>query len=120
MPRERVDPQRDHAWLLDMLTAARVVQSFIVGRTLEEYLTDLMLRAAVERHVEIIGEAARGISEAFRTAHPDIPWRAIMAQRHRLAHEYGQIDNLVIWRVATVHVPALIAQIEPLIPPPPV
>ncbi len=42
-----------------------------------------------------------------------------MAQRHRLAHEYGEIDDSLIWKVATVHVPALIPQIEPLTISPP-
>jgi uncharacterized protein with HEPN domain len=69
--------------------------------------------------VEIIGEAARGLSDVFKNAHPQIPWRAIMAQRHRLVHEYGEIDNALMWRVATHHVPQLIQQIEPLVPPPP-
>jgi uncharacterized protein with HEPN domain len=119
MPRERDDPMAGAAWLLDMVTAARAVRSFVQGRTQAEYLADLFLRSAVERQVEIIGEAARGLSAAFKDAHPEIPWRAIMAQRHRLAHEYGEIDDLIIWKVATVHIPAFIAHIEPLVPPPP-
>jgi uncharacterized protein with HEPN domain len=119
MPRERDDPTRDPAWLLDMLTAAQAVVCFVAGRTFAQYETDLMFRSAVERQIEIIGEAARGLSETFKAAHPETPWHAIKAQRHRLAHEYGEIDNALIWRVATVHVPELIAQITPLIPPPP-
>lgn len=118
MPRERDQPAEDRAWLLDMLMAARAVQSFVAGRTQAEYEADLFFRSAVERQVEIIGEAARGMSESFKRAHPEIPWRPIMAQRHRLAHEYGEIDDALIWTVATVHVPRLIAQIEPLIEPP--
>jgi uncharacterized protein with HEPN domain len=114
MPRDRNDPTRDAAWLLDMLTAARAVRAFVEGRSFEQYEQDLLLRSTVERQVEIIGEAARGISEKFRAAHPQIPWRSIMAQRHRLAHEYGEIDDRLIWTVATVHVQALIAQIAPL------
>lgn len=114
MPRERSDPSRDAAWLLDMLNAAKAVASFVEGRTYAEYESDLLLRSAVERQVEIVGEAARGISSSFKAAHPEIPWRPIMAQRHRLAHEYGEIDNQIIWRVATVHIPALIGQIENL------
>lgn len=102
-----------------MLTAARAVRSFVNGRTFEEYEADLLFRSGVERQVEIIGEAARGISDTFKTAHPQIPWRPIMAQRHRLAHDYGEIINSLIWTVATVHVPRLIEQIEPLLPPPP-
>jgi uncharacterized protein with HEPN domain len=93
------------------------VRSFVAGRTFEEYAKDLMFRSAVERQVEIIGEAVRGLSDAFKLAHPEIPWRAIMAQRHRLAHQYGEIDDELIWRVATVHVPRLIEQVEPPAPP---
>lgn len=119
MPRDRNDPAADAAWLLDMLTAARAVQSFVAQRSFAEYENDLLLRSAVERQVEIIGEAVRGISESFKTAHPEIPWRPIMAQRHRLAHEYGEIDNKLIWTVATIHVAKLIEQIEPLVPTPP-
>jgi uncharacterized protein with HEPN domain len=119
MPRDRDNPSEDAAWLLDMLTAARAVRSFVTGKTFEEYEADLLLRSGVERQIEIVGEGARGISEAFKQSHPDIPWRPIMAQRHRLAHEYGEIDDALIWRVATVHVPALIAKLEPLVPPPP-
>ncbi len=119
MPRDRNEPGEDAAWLLDMLTAAQAVQSFVAGRTFEQYTVDLLFRSAVERQVEIIGEAARGLSEAFKDAHPEIPWRPIMAQRHRLAHEYGEIDDALIWNVATVHVPRLIEQIEPLTPRPP-
>jgi uncharacterized protein with HEPN domain len=117
MPRERDDPQRDPARLLDMLNAARAVQAFIAGRTFADYQADLLLRSAVERQIEIIGEAAREVSEELKAAHPEIPWRPIMAQRHVLAHEYGAIDNALIWKVATVHIPALIGQIEPLIQP---
>jgi uncharacterized protein with HEPN domain len=119
MPRDRDNPSLDPAWLLDMLTAARAVVSFVAGKTFTDYSADLLLRSAVERQVEIIGEAVRGISEAFKQAHPEIPWRPIMAQRHRLAHEYGEIDDALIWKVATVHVPALIAQIEPFVAQPP-
>ena len=117
MPRERDEPLRDAAWLLDMLTAARAVVSFVEGRTFADYQADLLFRSAVERQVEIIGEAARGITEAFQRSHPHIPWKSIMAQRHHLAHAYGEINNELIWMVATVHVPALIARIEPLVKP---
>jgi uncharacterized protein with HEPN domain len=116
MPRERANPARDGAWLLDMMTAAKAVESFVRGRTFEQYSGDLMVRSAVERQVEIVGEAARGISESFKAAHPEIPWRQIIAQRHRLSHEYGEIDDAIIWRVATIHIPALIVQLEPLTP----
>jgi uncharacterized protein with HEPN domain len=110
-------PERDLAWLVDMRHAARAVQAFVAGRTFEQYAADLLLRSAVERQVEIVGEAARAISKAFQSAHPQIPWRAIIAQRHKLAHEYGEVDDRLIWTVATIHVPSLLAELEKIIPP---
>jgi uncharacterized protein with HEPN domain len=106
----------DNSYLWDMLTAARAVETFVHKRTVADYLDDLMLRSAVERQIEIIGEAARHISAAFQDAHADIPWRPIQAQRHVLAHDYGEIRYERIWRVATIHIPALIQQLEPLLP----
>lgn len=109
----------DNSYLWDMLAAARAVESFGRGRTDADYLADLMLRSAVERQIEIIGEAARFVSATFQAAHPEIPWRPIQAQRHVLAHDYGEIRHERIWRVATVHIPELIRQLEPLVPPAP-
>jgi uncharacterized protein with HEPN domain len=114
----KYENHRDAAELLDMLTAARAITSFVAGKTYAQYEQDLLLRSAVERQIEIVGEAARGVSDAFKSAHPQLPWRSIMAQRHRLAHEYGEIDDHLIWTVATVHIPALIIQLEPLVPSP--
>lgn len=115
MPHRKADP----AFLWDMLDAAKAIQSFVTGKTFHHYLTERMLRGAVERHLEIIGEAAKGVSKAFQKAHPEIPWHRIIAQRHVLAHEYGEIKLELIWRVATLHIPELIANLEPLVPPAP-
>jgi uncharacterized protein with HEPN domain len=111
--------KRDAAYLWDMLKHAQEVAMFLQGRTAEEYHRDLLLRRAIERCVSIIGEAAGRVSKAFREAHPEIPWHAIVAQRHRLVHEYDHITDEKIWRVATIHVPILIAALGPLIPEPP-
>jgi len=76
-----------------------------------------MRQLAVEREVEIIGEAARRVSEPFREAHPEIPWQTIIAQRNVLAHEYGEIRQDLMWRVATTRMGELILVLESLIPP---
>ena len=109
--------KRDPANLLDMLEAAEKVQFFLKDKTLEDFLKDDMLRAAVERNLGIIGEAARRISEELKQGHPEIPWRKIIAQRNVLIHEYDDIDYKEIWQVATFHLARLIDQIKPLIPP---
>jgi uncharacterized protein with HEPN domain len=87
MPREKADPERDAAWLMDMLTAAQAVGTFLNGRNFDEYQADLLLRSAVERQIEIIGEAVRNLSEEFKSAQSDVPWRAI---RHRLHTSTGE------------------------------
>lgn len=87
--------------------------------TVEAYLRDRKLHLAVERALEIIGEAARLLSERFKQDHAVVPWRQIIAQRNVLAHEYGEISQERIWAVATGRIPGLIAQLEPLLPPEP-
>jgi uncharacterized protein with HEPN domain len=109
----------DASYLWDMLDAARAVKEFVSHRSYQDYLRDRMLRGAVERHVEIIGEAAGRISKTFRDAQPEIPWQRIIGQRHALIHEYGEIQHDLIWKVATAHIPALIENLERLIPPVP-
>jgi uncharacterized protein with HEPN domain len=110
---------RDAALLLDMVEHARRACRYVQDRTLDQYRVDDMLRDAVNRVVQVIGEAAAKVSRQFREAHPEIPWRPIIAQRHILVHEYGRIDDDKIWRVATVYAPQLISLVEPLLPPPP-
>jgi len=109
--------RRDPANLFDMLEASEKVQHFLKNKTLEDFLGDDMLQAAVERNIGIIGEAARRISEDLKQEHPEIPWRKIIAQRNVLIHKYGDIDYKEIWVVVTLHLSRLIDQIRPLIPP---
>jgi uncharacterized protein with HEPN domain len=108
--------ERDKAYLWDMLDAASAVVEFVLGKTYEEYVSHRMMRGAVERHIEIIGEAARRISEATRQAHPEIPWRAIVGQRNVLAHEYDEVLHEAIWAIATRRVPELLAALRSILP----
>jgi uncharacterized protein with HEPN domain len=111
--------ERDAGYLWDMLNAARTIREFTSGVDFHQYLEDKKLQLAIERAIEIIGEAARHVSEPFRQAHSEIPWQAIIAQRNVLIHEYGEIKQELIWKVATIRVPELMILLEPLVPPPP-
>lgn len=112
-------PERDAAYLWDMLAACREVQQFVASKRFHDLTTDRMLRLSIERELEIIGEAARRVSPEFQSEHPDIPWTRIIAQRNVISHEYGDIRLEWIWRVASERVPELIAVLEPLVPPAP-
>ena len=115
MPRKKPDA----VYLRDMLDAGRAVGRMIADATFQTYAANEQMRLAVERAVMIVGEAASHVSPEFRASTPDIPWSKIIRQRHRLVHDYDDVDDVLIWRVAAVHVPVLVAQLEPLVPPPP-
>lgn len=108
---------QDLSLLLDMLQAARKIEQFVSDMSFEQYSTDELVQAAVERKLEIIGEAARKVSEEFQRQNPGIPWRGIISQRHFLAHEYGEVRQEKLWRVATLRIPELISMLTPLVPP---
>jgi uncharacterized protein with HEPN domain len=109
---------RDAGYVWDMLDAARAIQGFMVGVRAEQYAENRQLQFAVERALEIIGEAARRVSDSLKAAHPEVPWLLMVGQRNVLAREYGEIKHERIWLVATRHIPELIALLEPMLPPP--
>ncbi len=111
--------ERDAAHLWDMLRAAREAHRFASEVSAHSFATDRMRQLAVERAVEIIGEAANRVSEACRSRHPEIPWRSIIAQRNVLAHEYGEIRQERMHALATTRLVELIAQLERVVPPAP-
>ena len=108
---------RDDAYLLDILIAARKVSRYAEGFSWEGFQEDGRTQDAVMRNLQIIGEAVRKISDEFRNEHPEIPWGDILGMRNRLVHEYGRIQMEKVWETVVDDVPALIRQIEPLVPP---
>ncbi|HXO26516.1 MAG TPA: HepT-like ribonuclease domain-containing protein [Thermoanaerobaculia bacterium] len=102
-----------------MLEAAQTLRELIAGLSVAAYLADRKTQLAVERAIEILGEAARRVSPAVQQSHPEIPWVGIIAQRNVIAHEYGEIKQERLWVVATVHVEDLIPKLRLLVPPVP-
>jgi uncharacterized protein with HEPN domain len=72
---------------------------------------------AVIRSLEIMGEAAGRVSPAYRTAHPDVPWRLMTDLRNRLIHGYAEVDLDVVWNVVDEHLPPLIEKLRAIVPP---
>ena len=81
----------------------------------EAFDQDDNLRLALAHLIQIIGEAAARVSDSFRAEHKDIPWRAIVGMRHKIVHDYIFVNYDIVWAVATIDVPTLIKQLEPLI-----
>jgi uncharacterized protein with HEPN domain len=108
---------RDDAFLLDMLLAARRVLKYAQGLDFQRFENDEVLQDAIVRRIQIIGEAARKISQEFKEEHPEIPWFEIIGMRHRLIHEYFRVISEKVWEVIVKDIPSLIALLEPLVPP---
>jgi uncharacterized protein with HEPN domain len=108
---------RDLAHLLDILQQARLIQDFAQGMDKLTLERDVKTQYAVIRAIEIIGEATRRLSPAFKADHPEIPWKQMAGMRSILIHNYDEIDLGEVWRVVERDIPALIVHIEPLIPP---
>ena len=74
------------------------------------FVDDAVTYDATLRNLELIGEAATHIPSAIRDEHPEVPWRAIIAARNRLAHSYLSVDDDIIWTMIQDAIPKLAAQ----------
>lgn len=102
-----------------MLDCARRIEQFLAGKSRADFDADEMLRLALIHLIQTIGEAARLVSPAFQSLHPAIPWSQIIGMRRRIVHDYLNVDYDIVWQVASVDIPPLIAALTPLAPPSP-
>lgn len=99
----RSDDQR----IADILEYAGKIES-AVEKGHELFLVDEFIGPAIERFIEILGEAARQLSDDCKAKYPEVNWQEIVGLRTRLAHIYHRIDNENIWGAATIDVPKLV------------
>ena len=99
--------------LADILEAAREAVDYTAcGR--DAFLNDRMRQRAVIQCFEVIGEATKKLPDAFRAAHPELPWRYMAAFRDKLIHDYFEVDLALVWVTATKELPPLLARLEQL------
>ena len=107
--------QRDLAYLADMLDSARLVVQYVEGIKWKQFAVDVGLQDSVIRRLEVIGEAARRVSEEGRRRWPALPWADIIGMRNVVVHQYDAVDLTIVWRAAHKDVQALIGQLEAII-----
>ena len=95
--------------LRDILNAARLIVSYVRDVSPTEFPANLEKQDAIIRRIEIIGEATAHLTEETRIAIPELPFRKMRGMRNIVAHDYANVDVTVIWDVATIHAPQLIA-----------
>ena len=98
--------------LRHMAEAAESALRFCQGRTRADLDTDDMLRFALTRAVEIIGEAANKVSIDARTPIPGIAWPAIVGMRNRLVHAYFDVDSDILWTTVSERLPSLLRELN--------
>jgi uncharacterized protein with HEPN domain len=109
-------PHKPEKLLADILAAARAIEHFISGRRRNDLTSDLMLRSAVERQLEIAGEAVRRLQSLdARLASQIGEHRRIIAFRNIIAHGYDGVDDDIIWQAITEKLPVLISDAEKLL-----
>jgi uncharacterized protein with HEPN domain len=94
-------------YLRHILDAIRQVESYTAEIDRDAFEVDRMRQDAVVRQIEIIGEASRNLSEAFRDEHDSIPWPDIIGMRNRVAHDYMSVDMDIVWEVVHHDLPRL-------------
>jgi uncharacterized protein with HEPN domain len=110
-------PKDDGLYLGHMLDMARKACAKTASIQRGEYDADENLRLALAHLIQVIGEAARRVSPEGRAAHPEIPWREVMGIRHKIVHDYMDLNDDVIWEVVTRDLPGLVQQLERFVPP---
>lgn len=109
--------ERDtRAYLWDIGEAASAIQEFVADQSFEDYAGNRMLRSAVERQFEIIGEALNQLSKADpQTAHRIPAAAQIVAFRNLLIHGYAHVNDAMVWKTIQESLPSLQAVVEGLL-----
>ncbi|WP_128545776.1 HepT-like ribonuclease domain-containing protein [Larkinella soli] len=101
--------------LADMVEAIEAVRNYTEGLDFDTFMSAPMVRDAVVRNVQVLGEAANRVAKPFREQHPQIEWMRIIRSRHVLVHDYFGIDYEIVWKIISVHFPPLRQALEEII-----
>ena len=103
----------DDRWrVLHMIEAAEQALGFVQERKRADLDGDPMLRLALTRAIEIVGEAATQVSDAGRAELSAIPWPQIIGMRNRLVHAYFDINLDILWDTVQIALPLLLEQLS--------
>ena len=108
-------PPEDEILLRDMLDHARRAVGAVAQKERRDLESDYILAAALERFIEVIGEAASKISGETTSSAPEIPWREIVGMRNRLVHGYASVDHDIVWDVVSRDLAEVIESLEALL-----
>jgi len=106
-------PHDDAVYIAHILELARKAISKLHGKRREDFDGNEDLRLALAHLVQTIGEAARRISPEGRERIRVVPWHRVIGMRHRIVHDYMDVDYDILWQVVTENLPELIELLSP-------
>ena len=101
--------------LRQILSHAREAVAILNGKTRPILDSNRILNLALTRLLEIIGEAAKRVSDSVQEKYPDLPWLQMIGLRNRLIHGYDNVDFDILWIIVTQDLPILITQLESIL-----
>ncbi|MGH8776418.1 MAG: HepT-like ribonuclease domain-containing protein [Jiangellaceae bacterium] len=102
-------PLDDGVRMRHLVEAAQKAVAYAAQRDRSALDDDELFRLAMTKLVEIVGEAAKQVSQPTKARNPDVPWSEAARMRDRLIHHYFDINRDVLWQTITVDLPALLA-----------
>jgi uncharacterized protein with HEPN domain len=96
----------------DMIAFGEKVLTYTTGLDQSAFVGNTLVYDATLRNLELIGEAATHVPDDVRQAHPEVPWRMVIATRNRLVHAYLGVDNDTLWSIVVTDVPALLPMLR--------
>ena len=103
--------ENDLSFLIDIIDCIVDITEFTEGISFHEFERDKMRKLAVERQLEVIGQAANKISKETQGVLENIPWGNIIGLRNKLAHDYGEILAERIWAISKKPIQELLAEL---------
>ena len=97
----------DSVRVLHILDAIKEIENYIQGADKDTFVNNSMMFNATLHQLEIIGEAANGLSDDFILTHPNTPWARIIGLRNLIVHEYFGVDDQTIWSIVSINIPQL-------------
>ena len=104
--------RNDKVLLIDMLESAEKVVRAMDGVTVDAFVKDDILRDATVFRLQVIGEAAYKVTDPLKAKWPEVDWFKIQGLRHRIVHDYRNIDDAQIHRITNKYVPPLVEQLK--------
>ena len=98
-----------------IVEAIEKIAEYTRGMSFDEFSRDNLTADAVARNLEIVGEAARNVPQAFKDDHPEVPWREMNAIRNVVAHQYFHIDLGIIWDTVQNNLPPIASALRNIV-----